>query len=1022
MRRLITLLLPVVLIAIFAIDRDGKVVSSRTNHSPERIDINRLVDSKISDTPELTGSHRTASSVLLKDLDPLLLATLSDADRAELSEYLRILGKRKGGMISWCWSPETDEAKVAAFMEAERLLRPGKGEVLPLANQFLDGGRWRETATDGVTVARQGDPIVITWSLVPDGTAVPGTNMVADRGSDLRSWLAGIYGGSVRAPAEDQPWFALFEESFSLMAETCGVEFRYEPNDDGVTLGTGSQGVIGGRGDIRIGSRQLDGDGGLLGISLGPDEGDMVLDSSDGILALTSGNSLRLVNTLTHEIGHCLGLAHVCPVNQSKLMEPSLSTSFRGPQFDEFQSLQRLYGDSLEIDESSRDNDSVATAALVELIPGSMISIPRLSIDDDSDEDFYRLELLNGQQVQVEIIPGEGRYLEGGEFPQGCSVGSFFDSGLVHDLRIKIFDRDGVSVMESVDQAGPGINEQTSLIEVSRNGSYFVKVSGGLANAAQLYELRVRLDEQLPEARVVLGEPEVVAESGVIKNGRPDPGETVRVRIPVINEGLESTDLLATQTAVSSNVTLFSSNGSSILSGGETGEVELVFGADGVCGDQALIDLTVSDSSGELASGSYRFLLGELLAPVPLEEDFDVNSTLPESWTVIQTDSGVGWSTTTSRRDTLLRSAFTRGIGAVGESILTSPSFVLSASGGTLQFRHLYRTEVGFDGGVLEVSRNGGEWVDVLTSFGLSVSGGYDRNIREGFNSAIASQMAWTGRLTSFQTTSVTLPGAWGGETIQFRWRFVEDESGTSEGWWVDTIRFEMEIDECVDHRPGLSLYWVNGALDENNPSPGLQLELRSELPLLEAVSVPLLVDGSAGPGDYTGNLAVTLPAGGTSLSVLLQVVDDDLVEGTETLTIEVPPGLPDFAPVEPSRVIVEVQDRTSLEGWAMSFSVPVDVGGDQDGDGLTGLGEYLLGTDPTESGSGMVFQPVVRSDGVLFATGMLPERPDAILGVEASFDLFEWQPVSFETTAEGILVSRLAGESFLRLTFAREP
>ncbi|MGB0143545.1 MAG: hypothetical protein ACPGAP_02130, partial [Akkermansiaceae bacterium] len=147
-----------------------------------------------------------------------------------------------------------------------------------------------------------------------------------------------------------------------------------------------------------------------------------------------------------------------------------------------------------------------------------------------------------------------------------------------------------------------------------------------------------------------------------------------------------------------------------------------------------------------------------------------------------------------------------------------------------------------------------------------------------------------------------TLPGAWGGETIQFRWRFVEDESGTSEGWWVDTIRFEMEIDECVDHRPGLSLYWVNGALDENNPSLGLQLELRSELPLLEAVSVPLLVDGSAGPGDYTGNLAVTLPAGGTSLSVLLQVVDDDLVEGTETLTIEVPPGLPDFAPVEPSR------------------------------------------------------------------------------------------------------------------------
>lgn len=1019
MPRFITLFLPAILIAFFAIEKDGRAESRESRGAKTSGPLATSGSIKQVNRTEVIRSKQLR--VELSQLDPLLLSTLSEKDRTQLSTYLEVSRKQEGGQISWCWSPETDTAKVAAFKAAEDLLRGEKGELLLFANQFLDNGRWRETAKDGRTSGRQGDPIIITWSLVPDGTPVPGTDAIPDRGSDLRAWLAGIYGGSAGGPLAEQPWFELFEEAFSSMAQTSGVDFQYEPNDDGVTLGGGSQGVVGVRGDIRIGTRFLDGNGGLLGISLGPDEGDMVLDSGDGLLALTGGDSLRLVNTLTHEIGHCLGLAHVCPVNQTKLMEPSLSTAFRGPQFDDHQSLQRLYGDPLEMDQDSRDNDTVLAATSIDLLPGSVLSLPRLSIDDDSDEDFFQLELLNGQRFQIEIIPGEGRYLEGGESPQGCSSGTFFDSGLVHDLRIEVFDRDGETILEAVDQFGPGNSEQTSWIEVPRNGSYFVKVSGGLTDAAQLYEMRIRLEEQLPGPRLVLGEFEVLAESGVEKNGRPDPGETVLVRIPVMNEGVGATGQILGEIESSPNVTFFSQATPTTIGPGETGWVEMVFGTGGVCGDEALIDLAVTAPSGELASGRFRFSLGEILSPVPLEEDFDGGAALPDDWSVSRISAGVGWSTTSSRRDTPLRSAFTRGVGSRGESILVSPSFELGAAGGVLQFRHLYRTEVGFDGGVLEVSRDGGEWADLVTGFNLAVTGGYNRTVREGFGSAIAGRMAWTGRLNSFQTTSVTLPAAWAGETVRFRWRFVEDQSGLSEGWWVDTVSFEMDVDECVDHRPGLSLRRVSGELDENSPTPGAVLELKSELPLLEEISVPLLVSGSAGLGDFFGDLSVALPAGETTISIPLQVVADDLNEGTETLVIEVPPDSHEFAPQGPSRVVIEVKDRTTLEGWAMSFPVPVDLVGDQDGDGLSGLGEYLLGTDPTSARSRVSLDPVIRAEGVLLPTGLLPGRDDAVLGVEVSIDLTEWQQISFQPTPEGLLVPHQGDEAFLRLTFARE-
>ena len=71
--------------------------------------------------------------------------------------------------------------------------------------------------------------------------------------------------------------------------------------------------------------RYITGNFGILAYNFFPNSGDMVIDVPDSFYNNTSNNSLGLRNTLAHEHGHGLGLSHVCPVNQTKLMEPFIS-------------------------------------------------------------------------------------------------------------------------------------------------------------------------------------------------------------------------------------------------------------------------------------------------------------------------------------------------------------------------------------------------------------------------------------------------------------------------------------------------------------------------------------------------------------------------------------------------------------------------------------------------------------------------------------------------------------------------
>jgi hypothetical protein len=161
--------------------------------------------------------------------------------------------------------------------------------------------------------------------------------------------------------------------------------------------------------------------------------------------------------------------------------------------------------------------------------------------------------------------------------------------------------------------------------------------------------------------------------------------------------------------------------------------------------------------------------------------------------------------TTTAAVDTAPNAAFGAGSATPGESSLTSPVIAIPTApvGGTnpgvrLTFRNNYNTEPTFDGGVLEISINGGPFADVLAAGGTFIEGGYSGSIVN-TDSTLTGRQAWTGNSLGFITTTVNLPPASYGQNAQLRWRTAYDTgtNPTGGGMRVDTISIYASTRFC---------------------------------------------------------------------------------------------------------------------------------------------------------------------------------------------------------------------------------
>jgi hypothetical protein len=147
--------------------------------------------------------------------------------------------------------------------------------------------------------------------------------------------------------------------------------------------------------------------------------------------------------------------------------------------------------------------------------------------------------------------------------------------------------------------------------------------------------------------------------------------------------------------------------------------------------------------------------------------------------------------------DTLPNAAFIDDPAVVSDKRLDS-MFLSFFEGCCAQvtFRHNFNLEasdqdpnLGFDGGVLELSTDGGNtFQDILAAGGDFVSGGYNRTISTDRGSPIGGHPAWSGNSNGFLTTVVNVPAILTFPGIRLRWRVASDNTGSGEGWRVDTF------------------------------------------------------------------------------------------------------------------------------------------------------------------------------------------------------------------------------------------
>lgn len=194
----------------------------------------------------------------------------------------------------------------------------------------------------------QGDSLELTWSVIPDGTAMPAQGgFDTTCNSDLIATFDAAYGAGVWQAEMQNVWDDWTGKVGNVYTPAVALDGNGTPIDDGAAWPT-SPGVAGVRGDIRIGGCAIDGNFNVLAFNFFPSNGDMKIESTDSFYA-SNPISPHFHNVFSHEHGHGAGLSHVCPTDGTKLMEPLINTGFTGLQLDDLLGVQRGYGDRFEV-------------------------------------------------------------------------------------------------------------------------------------------------------------------------------------------------------------------------------------------------------------------------------------------------------------------------------------------------------------------------------------------------------------------------------------------------------------------------------------------------------------------------------------------------------------------------------------------------------------------------------------------------------------------------------------------------
>lgn len=272
-------------------------------------------------------------------------------------------------------------------------------------------------------------------------------------------------------------------------------------------------------------------------------------------------------------------------------------------------------------------------------------------------------------------------------------------------------------------------------------------------------------------------------------NGFAEPGEPLRITVPLKN----ITGNLASDVTVQIVGGGSAFYGSIAHNGTASNIVSYTVPAATPCGSSLTLTINVTSSLGPV-SFQRTIQIGQPSAT--FSENFDgvTAPAIPANWTVAAVQNGTPFVTTTNNANSSPNAIYALDPTTVGGGTnLTSPSIPVTIAAAVLSFRNRYDTENGWDGGVLEISINGGAFQDIITAGGSFIENGYNGTLgANGTNNPLNGRSAWTGNSNGYLTTKVRLPAAAAGQNVQLRFRFGADDNttgaGPNPGWYIDNI------------------------------------------------------------------------------------------------------------------------------------------------------------------------------------------------------------------------------------------
>ncbi len=335
------------------------------------------------------------------------------------------------------------------------------------------GTRWNLNGSSA-----QGTPVQLRWSIVPDGVNIPDSlGLGIGTAPNIVNATFTSKFGSVEAGK------VILRAVFARWSDLTGLSY-VEVSDDGASWGSAGGTT---RGDVRIASRSLGtGNEGILAYNSFPQNGDMLLNATAG-WGTASGSWQYFRNIVAHEHGHGIALEHVCPANGSKLMEPYAGTAFDGPQTDDIRGGQRLYGDHLEA-----ASDALSLAPIPTNATGAS-AYSNLSIDDNADNDHWKIVATAGMKVSLVLIPQGSTYTTGPQ-TSACNTGTSINSRNIQDLQIQVLSSTG-AVLLTQNAYGLGQAESLSNHEFTTAGTYYLRVGPATTtvNDIQIYSATITI-------------------------------------------------------------------------------------------------------------------------------------------------------------------------------------------------------------------------------------------------------------------------------------------------------------------------------------------------------------------------------------------------------------------------------------------------------------------------------------------------------------------------------------------------